>query len=43
VIERLEKELEVPVISSNTATLWAMMKKAGYKRKIEGYGRLLQL
>lgn len=42
VIERLEKELKVPVISSNTATLWAMMKKAGSERKIEGYGRLFQ-
>lgn len=42
VIERLEKELKVPVISSNTATLWAMMRKAGSERKIEGYGRLLQ-
>jgi maleate isomerase len=42
VIERLEKELKVPVISSNTATLWAMMKKAGNERKIKGYGRLLQ-
>ncbi len=42
VIERLEKELKVPVISGNTATLWAMMRKAGSERKIEGYGRLLQ-
>jgi maleate cis-trans isomerase len=41
VIEQLEKELKVPVISSNTATFWAMMKKAGYKRKIKGYGMLL--
>ena len=41
VIDRLEKELGVPVISSNTASFWAMMGKAGIKRKIEGYGRLL--
>jgi maleate isomerase len=41
VIDRLEKELGVSVISSNTATLWAMMKKAGAKRKLRGYGRLL--
>ena len=41
VIDRLEKELCVPVISSNTATLWAMMKRAGAKSKLEGYGRLL--
>ena len=41
VIDKLEKELGVPVISSNTATLWAMMKRAGAKSKLEGYGRLL--
>ncbi len=41
VIDRLEKELGVSVISSNTATFWAMMKRAGTKRKLKGYGRLL--
>jgi len=41
VIDRLEKELHVPVVSSNTATLWAIMKKAGTKRKLRGYGKLL--
>lgn len=40
VIDNLEKELKVPVISSNSATFWAMMKKAGYKRKLKGYGKL---
>jgi len=40
-IDKLEKELGVPVISSNTATFWAMMKRAGTKRKLKGYGRLL--
>jgi len=43
VIERLEKELKVPVISSNTATLWAMMRKAGIEKEIRGYGRLFHL
>jgi maleate isomerase len=42
VIDKLEKELDIPVVSSNTATLWAMMKKAGTKRKLRGYGRLLR-
>ncbi|NIO49191.1 MAG: maleate cis-trans isomerase [Candidatus Aminicenantes bacterium] len=41
VIDKLEKELGVPVVSSNTATLWAMMKKASTKRKLRKYGRLL--
>jgi len=42
VIDQLEKEFKVPVISSNMATFWAMMKKAGQERKIKGYGSLLQ-
>jgi len=41
VIDKLEKELGVPVISSNTATFWAMTKRASAKRKLKGYGRLL--
>ena len=40
-INKLEKELDLPVVSSNTATLWAMMKRAGTKSKLKGYGRLL--
>ena len=40
VIGRLEEELKVPVLSSNTATFWAMMKKAGVKKRLEGFGRL---
>lgn len=39
-IDPLEKELGVPVISSNTATLWAMMRKAGISRKLEKCGQL---
>jgi maleate isomerase len=41
IIDRLEKELGIPVISSNTTTLWAMMSKLGIERKIEGLGALL--
>jgi len=41
VIDNLERELSIPVISSNTATLWAMMRKTGSKKKLNGYGRLL--
>ena len=41
VIDRLEKELGVLVISSNAASFWAMMRKAGIKRRLKGYGRLL--
>lgn len=41
VVDKLEEELRVPVLSSNTATLWAMMKKAGVQRCVEGCGKLL--
>ncbi len=41
VIGQLEKELKVPVISSNTATVWAMMRKVGVQRALKGYGKLL--
>jgi len=40
VIDCLEKELKVPVLSSNTATFWAMMKKAGIKKRLEGSGKI---
>lgn len=41
IIDRLEKELGVSVISSNTATFWAMLMKAGAQKKLEGFGKLL--
>lgn len=40
-IDTLEEELNVPVLSSNTATLWAMMKEAAVRRRVEGCGKLL--
>ncbi len=40
VIDKLERELGVPVISSNTATFWDMMRKAGEKRRFKKYGNL---
>lgn len=41
VISRLEEELKKPVISSNTATLWAMLRKIKYVEPIIGWGHLL--
>jgi len=38
-IEKLERDLQKPVISSNTTTLWSMLKKSGHDVKIEGVGR----
>jgi maleate isomerase len=40
-IDHLERKIGKPVFSSNTATLWAMLRRLGYKEPISGYGRLL--
>lgn len=40
-IEDLEDEFGVPVITSNSATFWASLRAAGIPDPIEGYGRLL--
>lgn len=39
-IEDLEAELGVPVISSNTATLWAMLRACGVTDTVAGGGKL---
>jgi len=41
VIELLEYDLGVPVISSNTASAWLALKSIGVHESIEGYGVLL--
>lgn len=41
VIDSLEEKLGKPVISSNTASFWHSLRKAGVKDKIPGYGKLL--
>ncbi len=43
VIGELEERLRRPVISSNTATLWAMLRGCGSNRPIRGYGTLLEV
>ena len=40
-IQPLETDLEVPVVTSDQATLWKLLRFAGVKEKIDGYGRLL--
>ena len=42
VIDVLEKDLNVPVVTSNQATLWDMLRIAGINEKIEKYGKLLK-
>lgn len=41
-IKKLEDRLKKPVISSNTATFWAMLRKINVPLKIKGYGKLLE-
>lgn len=41
VIQRVESELSVPVITSNTAMLWQLLSKLGLNYSVQGYGKLL--
>ena len=42
IVEDLEKDLGKPVITSNTASFWGALRRAGVNDAIEGYGRLLR-
>jgi len=42
VIERLERAYDLPVVSSNTATLWAVMRRAGLAAGPAAPGRLFR-
>jgi maleate cis-trans isomerase len=41
VIEKLESDLQKPVISSNHVTMWHLLRIAHINERIEGYGQLL--
>jgi maleate cis-trans isomerase len=41
VLDRLESELNVPIIASNPAMLWVVLSKLGLSYNISGYGNLL--
>jgi maleate cis-trans isomerase len=41
VLDRLESELNVPIIASNPAMLWVVLSKLGLSYDIPGYGKLL--
>ena len=42
VIERLEAETGKPAVSSNTATFWFALRRAGIGDRLDGFGRLLR-
>jgi maleate cis-trans isomerase len=37
----IEKDFSKYAVSSNQATLWAMLKLAGVKESVKGFGELL--
>lgn len=37
----IEKDLGKPAIASNPATLWAMLRLAGVREPVQGFGTLL--
>jgi len=41
ILQRLESELNLPVIASNPAMFWNILTKLGRKDSVKGYGRLL--
>jgi len=43
IIEKLEKDLGKPVVTSVQATIWAALRKIGVGEPLEGWGRLLTM
>ncbi len=41
VLEKMEAELNMPIVASNPAMLWFMLSRLGIRHQIPGYGRLL--
>lgn len=42
IMDRLEREIGKPVVSSNAAALWRMLRLAKVEEKVSGFGRLLR-
>lgn len=42
ILNLLEEDLGKPVMSSNTASLWSILKKMGIRGRIDGYGEILR-
>jgi len=41
ILAKLERTIKKPVVSSNAAALWRMLRLAGVDERIRGFGRLL--
>lgn len=42
ILEGVERELGMPMVSANQATMWLMLKKAGVKERVSDFGSLLR-
>ncbi|MFC1815977.1 maleate cis-trans isomerase [Thermodesulfobacteriota bacterium] len=42
VIEKLEQDLGVPVVSANQAMIWLALRKSNVRENIHGYGKLMR-
>jgi maleate isomerase len=42
IVDRLEAALKKPVLTTNQVSLWAVLRLAGYRAPVEGWGRLLR-
>jgi maleate isomerase len=43
IIEPLERDLGIPVVTSNQASLWSALRRLGVRDRIQGYGRPLAI
>lgn len=42
ILDKLEKKIQKPVLSSNQTLIWDTIRSIGYKSAIKGYGKLLE-
>ena len=42
ILDKLEKKIQKPVLSSNQTLIWDKIRSIGYKSPIKGYGKLLE-
>ena len=42
IIERVEAELGVPMVTANQGTMWLMLREAGVRKPIVGFGELMR-
>ena len=43
ILDKLEKKIQKPVLSSNQTLIWDTLRSIGFKSSIKGYGKLLEI